>query len=138
MSALRKKILAAKRPTRTVHVEEWGVDVGVKELSLAERQSILQHVADAQTAADAYKADQALAEEERKGLPEAKALDHTQAMLMAGIIDPASGAVIFPRDAYEEFTELGYVTMSRLLTVFFEMNVLRDEQKSEDLKKTSD
>jgi hypothetical protein len=135
---LRDLILAAKRTTREVEVPEWGVTVGIRELSLAERAALIQHVVDNEKAREAYLADQALPKKERKNLPEVKHHDHIQVQLMAGLVDPQTNEPIFSLDDFDTFQTIGHITTQKLLKVFLELNVYRDDKTAEDLKKTSE
>jgi hypothetical protein len=135
---LRDLILAAKRTTREVEVPEWGVTVAIRELSLAERASLIQHVVDNEKAREAYLTDQALPKKDRKNLKEVKHHDHVQVQLMAGLVNPETNEPIFSLDDFDTFQSLGYVTTQKLLKVFLELNMYRDDKTAEDLKKTSD
>jgi hypothetical protein len=118
----RKQILAAKLPTRDVEVAEWGGDVCIRALSVKHRVEMLDAWVAHEREVDAYKEDQALPEDERKGVEKVTHLDQAIFQLIYSIVDPKTDKLLFSMADYEAFKELNYPTIQRLYGVFIELN----------------
>lgn len=117
----RKQILSAKLPTREVTVEEWGGEVVIRSLSIKQRVEMLDAFMAHEREVDAYNEDQALPEDERKGVAKVDHLDQAIFQLIYSIVDQ-NNKLMFTMADYEDFKELDYPTTQRLYSAFLELN----------------
>ncbi|WP_294196529.1 hypothetical protein [uncultured Sphingomonas sp.] len=134
----REQILAKRPRRKTVRIEEWDGDVCIQAMTTRSRVEVLDILYDNENAIAAYQEDQALPEDQRKGLPKVDALDKGLVSIIASLVNE-DGSKQFSMEDYSLFEDLSYHATVQLWAEILKLNDLKPvDQQHADAKKNSD